>query len=84
MNAALAPPLVEQPIVAVLAVCLPLALHIAHAHPGDLGCLDPTQLPRHRFQITSCSFIIRSVSRAGILWLGSTSPDSPARPGPDN
>jgi len=36
------------------------------------------------FRITSCSFIIRSVSRAGIIWLGSTSPDSPARPGPDN
>jgi hypothetical protein len=26
------------------------------------------------FKITSCSFIIRSSSRAGIGWLGSTSP----------
>lgn len=29
------------------------------------------------FNITSCSFIIRSVSRAGIRWLGSTSPNYP-------
>jgi hypothetical protein len=31
------------------------------------------------FKITSCSFIIRSVSRIGIPWLGSTLPDSPVR-----
>jgi hypothetical protein len=30
------------------------------------------------FKITSCSFIIRSVSRMGITWLVSTSPDSPS------
>src|SRR5438552_11470442 len=31
------------------------------------------------FKITSCSFIIRSISRAGITWLGFTSPASPAQ-----
>jgi hypothetical protein len=35
--------------------------------------------PAIAFRITSCSFIIRSVSRTVILWLGSTSPESPAR-----
>jgi len=50
MNAALTPALIEQPVVAVVLVGLSLALHVAHAHPGDLGCLNPRQLLRHRFQ----------------------------------
>lgn len=34
-------------------------------------------LPAIAFNITSRSFIIRSISRAGIGWLGSTLPASP-------
>jgi hypothetical protein len=38
--------------------------------------LDSGQLLGHGFQNHVCSFIIRSVSRAGISWLVSTSPAS--------
>jgi len=34
----------------MLDIHLPLALHIAHAHPRDLRCCYPAQLLRHRFQ----------------------------------
>jgi hypothetical protein len=50
MDTPFAPPMVEQSAISTLLISLPHALHIAHAHPGDLGCLDPRQLPRHRFQ----------------------------------
>jgi hypothetical protein len=84
LHAALAAPLIQQAVVAVLAIALPLALHVARAHAGDHGRLDPRQLLAVAFKITSGSFIIRTVFWAGIIRLGSTLPDSPARPGPDN
>jgi len=40
---------VEQSGIAVLLIRPPLTLHVAHAHPGDLG-VDPGHLPGHRFQ----------------------------------
>jgi len=48
--AALAAPLIKQPVVAVVLVGLPFALHIAHAHARDLGRLDPGQLLGQGFQ----------------------------------
>jgi hypothetical protein len=50
MIAASSPPLIEQPVVAVLALAIPHPLHAAHAHSGDLGGFDPRQLLRHRLQ----------------------------------
>ena len=50
MVAALATPLIEQSVIAMLQVPRPQPLHVSNAHARDLGRLDPAQLFGQRFQ----------------------------------
>ena len=52
---------------AVAVRACPPALHVAHAHPGDLRRSIQLIFLAITFRITSRSFIIRSISEAGIV-----------------
>src|SRR5579883_1237353 len=62
-------PPVEQAVIAVLFVAGSPPPHRPIGNPDDLGRLPPLRLPAMVFRITSCTFIIRSVSAAEICWL---------------
>lgn len=50
VNAPLAPPLIEQPVVAELLISLPNPAHRPVADAGDLGRRQPRDLLGHRLQ----------------------------------
>jgi hypothetical protein len=86
VNAALPTPLIERSCIAVLLIRLPLALHVARTLIPTISAASiqliffasPSGSP-------SCSFIIRSISEAGIVCPGSTFLGLPtSNRGPDN
>ena len=76
MCAPFSPPLVEQPVVAVLLISGRIRCMLRTLIPAISAASIQVSFQAMAFKITSCSFIIRSVSRAGIGWLSSTPPAS--------
>jgi len=85
MDAPFPAPLVEQPGVATLLIRLRLALHVAHAHPGNLCGFDPGQFLGHGFQNHVLQFHHPLHLSGGYRLTGFHSVSFlPAWPGPDN
>src|SRR5215831_13897897 len=53
---------VVQTVIATFFVALPPPPHGPIGYPDDFSGFPPLQAPGHRFKITSCTFIIRSIS----------------------
>ena len=64
-------------------ISLSLALHGAHAHPGDLGCFHPAQLLGYSFQNDVLQFH-HPLHFSGRYGLAHSASFHPTRSGPDN